>query len=29
MRQRPPSDFTWDGYEFGAFTLDTLRQMNE
>jgi pimeloyl-ACP methyl ester carboxylesterase len=26
---QPPSDFAWDGYEFGAFTLDTLREMNE
>jgi non-heme chloroperoxidase len=26
---QPPSDFAWDGYEFGVITLDTLREMNE
>jgi len=26
---QPPSDFAWEGYEFGVFTLETLRAMNE
>jgi non-heme chloroperoxidase len=26
---QPPSDFAWEGYEFGVFTLDALREMNE
>jgi non-heme chloroperoxidase len=26
---QPPSDFAWDGYEFGVITLDALREMNE
>ncbi len=26
---QPPSDFAWDGYEFGVFTLDALRELNE
>jgi non-heme chloroperoxidase len=26
---QPPSDFAWDGYEFGVFTMDALRDMNE
>ena len=26
---QPPSDFAWEGYEFGVFTMDELRQMNE
>jgi non-heme chloroperoxidase len=26
---QPPSDFAWQGYEFGVFTLDALREMNE
>jgi non-heme chloroperoxidase len=26
---QPPSDFAWDGYEFGGITMDTLREMNE
>jgi non-heme chloroperoxidase len=26
---QPPSDFAWDGYEFGVITLDALRAMNE
>ena len=26
---QPPSDFAWDGYEFGVITLETLREMNE
>jgi non-heme chloroperoxidase len=26
---QPPSDFAWDGYEFGLITLDALREMNE
>jgi non-heme chloroperoxidase len=26
---QPPSDFGWEGYEFGVFTMDELRDMNE
>jgi non-heme chloroperoxidase len=26
---QPPSDFAWEGYEFGVFTMDALREMNE
>jgi non-heme chloroperoxidase len=26
---QPPSDFAWEGYEFGVFTMDELRDMNE
>jgi non-heme chloroperoxidase len=26
---QPPSDFAWDGYEFGPMTLEALREMNE
>jgi non-heme chloroperoxidase len=26
---QPPSDFAWDGYEFGPITPDALREMNE
>lgn len=26
---QPPSDYAWDGYEFGVFTMDALRQTNE
>ncbi len=26
---QPPTDFAWDGYEFGVITLDALREMNE
>jgi non-heme chloroperoxidase len=26
---QPPSDFAWEGYEFGVFTMDSLREMNE
>jgi non-heme chloroperoxidase len=26
---QPPSDFAWDGYEFGVFTMDALRETNE
>lgn len=26
---QPPSDFAWDGYEFGVITLQALREMNE
>jgi non-heme chloroperoxidase len=26
---QPPSDFAWEGYEFGVFTMDALRDMNE
>jgi len=26
---QPPSDFAWDGYEFGVITMDALREMNE
>jgi pimeloyl-ACP methyl ester carboxylesterase len=26
---QPPSDFAWEGYDFGVFTLETLREMNE
>jgi non-heme chloroperoxidase len=26
---QPPSDFAWEGYEFGVFTMEALREMNE
>jgi pimeloyl-ACP methyl ester carboxylesterase len=26
---QPPSDFAWEGYEFGVFTMDDLRETNE
>jgi non-heme chloroperoxidase len=26
---QPPSDFAWEGYEFGVFTMEALRKMNE
>ncbi len=26
---QPPSDFAWEGYEFGVFTLNDLRDTNE
>jgi non-heme chloroperoxidase len=26
---QPPSDYAWDGYEFGVFTLDALRETSE
>ncbi len=26
---QPPSDFAWDGYEFGVFSMAALRDMNE
>jgi len=26
---QPPSDFAWEGYEFGVFTTAALRDMNE
>jgi non-heme chloroperoxidase len=26
---QPPSDFAWEGYEFGVFTMAELRDMNE
>jgi non-heme chloroperoxidase len=26
---QPPSDFAWEGYEFGVFTMEELRDMNE
>jgi pimeloyl-ACP methyl ester carboxylesterase len=26
---QPPSDFAWDDYEFGVFTMEALRDMNE
>lgn len=26
---QPPSDYAWDGYEFGVFTMDALRETNE
>lgn len=26
---QPPSDFAWEGYEFGVFTMAALRDMNE
>jgi non-heme chloroperoxidase len=26
---QPPSDYAWEGYEFGVFTLDALRETNE
>ena len=26
---QPPSDYAWEGYEFGVFTMDALRETNE
>ena len=26
---QPPSDYAWEGYEFGVFTMDGLRETNE
>jgi non-heme chloroperoxidase len=26
---QPPSDYVWEGYEFGVFTMDGLRETNE